>query len=62
MQGVIFGVAHGFYLRARQVLLISASGMLTGIFALRRKTVLPAISPTRGDIFGAVIVRGLPYQ
>jgi uncharacterized protein len=63
MQGILFGAAHGFYLGARQVLLISASGMLVGILVLWRKSLAPAmVFHTWADIFGAVIVRGLPFQ
>jgi CAAX protease family protein len=63
MQGVLFGVAHGFYLGTRQVLLISASGILVGLFVLWRRNLRPAmVFHAWADIFGAVIVRGLPYQ
>lgn len=63
LQGVLFGAAHGFYLGMRQLILISASGILVGMFALWRKNLRPAmVFHTWADIFGAVIVRGLPFQ
>lgn len=63
LQGVVFGVAHGFYLGLRQVLLISASGILVGVLVLWRKNLRPAmVFHSWADIFGAVIVRGLPFQ
>lgn len=63
MQGILFGAAHGFYLGTRQVMLVSASGMLVGILVLWRKSLRPAmVFHTWADIFGAIIVRGLPFQ
>jgi CAAX protease family protein len=62
LQAVIFGVAHGFYLGTRQVIMITASGLLIGIFAQRQKSLRPAmIFHSWADIFGAVVVRGLPF-
>ncbi|HEV2115933.1 MAG TPA: type II CAAX endopeptidase family protein [Terriglobales bacterium] len=63
LQAALFGAAHGFYLGTRQVLLIFASGILIGAFALWRKNLRPAMAfHAWADIFGAVIVRGLPFQ
>jgi membrane protease YdiL (CAAX protease family) len=62
LQAVVFGVAHGFYLGTRQVIMITASGLLIGIFAQSQKSLRPAmIFHSWADIFGAVIVRGLPF-
>lgn len=63
LQAALFGAAHGFYLGTRQVLLIFASGVLIGAFARWRKNLRPAMAfHAWADIFGAVIIRGLPFQ
>lgn len=63
LQAVLFGVAHGFYLGMRQVILIAVSGILIGVFALWRKNLRSAmVFHAWADIFGAILVRGLPFQ
>jgi uncharacterized protein len=63
LQALLFGVGHGFYLGIRQLALITVSGLLIGVFALWRKNLQPAMAfHAWADIFGAVIVRGLPFQ
>lgn len=63
LQAVLFGVAHGFYMGTRQVILIAVSGMLIGVFALWRKNLRSAmVFHAWADIFGAIFVRGLPFQ
>lgn len=63
LQGLLFGVAHAGYLGIRQATLITVSGMLIGGFTMWRRNLRSAmIFHTWADIFGAVIVRGLPFQ
>jgi membrane protease YdiL (CAAX protease family) len=63
LQAALFGVAHGFYLGMRQVTLIAVSGMLIGALALWRQNLRSAmVFHAWADIFGAMIVRGLPFQ
>ena len=62
LQAMIFGMLHGFYLGTRQVIIIAISGLLIGVFAMWRKSLRAAmIFHSWADIFGAILVRGLPF-
>ena len=61
MQAVLFGVGHA-YLGMRQAVLITVSGALLGILAVRLRNIRPLmVTHAWADIFGGLIVRGLPY-
>jgi membrane protease YdiL (CAAX protease family) len=62
LQGILFGAGHA-YLGMRQVVLIAVSGIFLGIFAGRLRNLRP-LMVTHGwaDVFGGVIVHGLPYK
>jgi CAAX protease family protein len=63
LQAILFGVAHAYTLGIRQVIIISASGILIGVFVRWCKSIRPAMAfHAWADIFGAVIVKGLPFQ
>lgn len=63
LQACIFGTCHGYLLDLRQMVIITVSGALIGIVALRRKSLQPGmIFHAWADIFGAAIVRGLPFR
>jgi CAAX protease family protein len=63
LQGVLFGVAHAYLLGIRQVVVIATSGILIGILTSWQRNLRPAmIFHSWADIFGAIIVRGLPFQ
>jgi membrane protease YdiL (CAAX protease family) len=61
LQGVLFGLGHT-YLGSRQVVQITVSGILFGLLALRAKNLRPCmLAHAWADIFGGIIVKGLPY-
>ena len=61
-QAILFGVGHA-YLGMKQVLLIVVSGVLLGVFAARLRNLRPLmITHAWADVFGGVIVHGLPYK
>ena len=63
LQALLFGICHGYLLGYRQMFVITASGVLIGAFTLWRRSILPAVVfHSWADLFGAVIVRGLPFQ
>jgi membrane protease YdiL (CAAX protease family) len=63
LQATLFGIAHAYLLGRRQVIVITASGLLVGMFVLWRGNLRAAmIFHGWADVFGAVIVRGLPFQ
>lgn len=63
LQAILFGISHAFYLGARQVTLITLSGLLIGALSVWRRSLPPAmIFHTWADIFGAAVVRGLPFK
>lgn len=63
LQALLFGVAHAYLLGTRQIILITASGILVGLFVLWRGNLRSAmVFHAWADIFGAAIVRGLPFQ
>ncbi|MGH9535261.1 MAG: CPBP family intramembrane glutamic endopeptidase [Terriglobales bacterium] len=62
IQAVLFGVGHT-YLGTRQVVLIIVSGALLGVFAAWLRNLRPLmITHAWADIFGGIIVHGLPYK
>jgi membrane protease YdiL (CAAX protease family) len=61
LQGTLFGLGHT-YLGLRQVVQITVSGILFGLLAVRAKNLRPCmVAHAWADIFGGIIVRGLPY-
>lgn len=63
LQAVIFGAAHGYAYGIRQMILIVVSGILIGYFVLWQRNLKSAmVFHAWADIFGAVIVRGLPFR
>jgi CAAX protease family protein len=61
LQGILFGLGHT-YLGLRQVVQITVSGILFGLLALKAKKLRPCmVAHAWADIFGGIIVRGLPY-
>ena len=62
LQAILFGIGH-FYLGVRQVVLIVVSGILLGIVASRLRNLRPVmVTHAWADVFGGIIVRGLPYK
>lgn len=62
LQAILFGAGHT-YLGEKQVLLIAASGILLGLFAQWWRNLRPMmVAHAWADIFGGMIVRGLPYR
>lgn len=62
LQGILFGVGHA-YLGTRQVVLIVTSGVLLGIFAAWMRNLRPLmVTHAWADVFGGLIVRGLPFK
>jgi hypothetical protein len=62
LQGILFGLGHT-YLGLRQVVQITVSGILFGLLAVRAKNLRPCrVAHAWADIFGGIIVRGLPYS
>jgi len=63
VQAIIFGAAHGYGFGIRQMILITISGILVGGFVLWRRNLKSAIVfHSWADIFGAVVVKGLPFR
>jgi membrane protease YdiL (CAAX protease family) len=63
LQACVFGTCHGYLLGLRQMVIITVSGALIGIVALWCKSLRPGmIFHAWADIFGAAIVRGLPFR
>ncbi len=61
MQAILFGFGH-VYLGMRQALLIVVSGALLGIFAVRLRNLRPLmVTHAWADVFGGIILRGIPY-
>ena len=61
MQAALFGFGH-VYLGTRQVVLIAVSGALLGIFAAQLRNIRPLmLTHAWADVFGGLIVRGIPY-
>lgn len=61
LQAVLFGLGHT-YLGVRQVVLIVVSGVLFGILAQGLKNLRPLmLAHAWADVFGGLIIRGLPY-
>lgn len=62
LQAILFGFGHA-YLGTRQVLLIIVSGILLGSFAAWLRNLRPLmVTHAWADVFGGVIVHGLPYK
>jgi len=62
LQAILFGVGHA-YLGMRQVVLIVISGVLLGIFAAQLRNIRPLmVTHAWADVFGGLIVHGLPYK
>lgn len=62
IQAILFGFGHA-YLGTRQAVLIMVSGALLGIFAAWLRSLRPVmITHAWADIFGGIIVHGLPYK
>ena len=62
MQAILFAIGHA-YLGVRQVLLIAVSGALLGVFAVRLRNIRPLmVTHAWADVFGGVILHGLPYR
>jgi uncharacterized protein len=62
LQAILFGMGHA-YLGTRQVLLIVVSGILLGSFAAWLRNLRPLmVTHAWADVFGGVIVHGLPYK
>jgi membrane protease YdiL (CAAX protease family) len=62
LQAIIFGAGHA-YLGTRQVVLIVTSGVLLGIFAARLRNLRPLmVTHAWADVFGGVVIHGLPYK
>jgi uncharacterized protein len=62
IQGAVFGLAHPS-LGIKQMIVISISGVMMGCLALLRRSLRPGIvMHAWADIFGGLIVKGLPYK
>ncbi|HTV57550.1 MAG TPA: CPBP family intramembrane glutamic endopeptidase [Verrucomicrobiae bacterium] len=62
LQAILFGVGHA-YLGVRQVVLIIVSGVLLGVFAGWLRNIRPLmVTHAWADVFGGVIIHGLPYK
>lgn len=62
LQAILFGAGH-MYLGMRQVVLIVVSGILLGIFAVWLRNLRPLmVTHAWADVFGGIIVRGIPYK
>lgn len=62
LQAFLFGVGHA-YLGMRQAVLIAVSGIVLGIFAARLRNLRPLmVTHAWADVFGGVLVHGLPYK
>lgn len=61
LQALLFGIGH-MYLGARQATLIVVSGIVLGIFAAWLRNIRPLmVTHAWADVFGGLILRGLPY-
>ena len=61
LQAILFGIGH-VYLGPKQAVLITVSGALLGILAVRLRNLRPLmVTHAWADVFGGLIVRGLPY-
>ncbi|HTV05404.1 MAG TPA: CPBP family intramembrane glutamic endopeptidase [Acidobacteriaceae bacterium] len=62
LQAILFCMGH-IYLGVRQVVLIFVSGILLGIFAAWLRNLRPLmVTHAWADVFGGIIVHGLPYK
>ena len=62
LQAVLFGAAHPL-LGWKQMIVICVSGVLFALLALWRKSLRPGmVAHAWADIFGGMIVKGLPYK
>jgi uncharacterized protein len=62
MQAVLFGAGHSS-LGVKQMVVIAVSGALFGLLAVWRNSLRPGmVAHAWADIFGGIIVRGLPYK
>jgi membrane protease YdiL (CAAX protease family) len=62
LQAVLFGAAHPL-LGAKQMIVIIVSGVLFGVLALWRNSLRPGmVAHAWADIFGGIILHGLPYK
>jgi uncharacterized protein len=62
LQAILFGLGHA-YLGTSQVLLIAVSGILLGCLAAWLRNLRPLmVTHAWADVFGGVIVHGLPYK
>lgn len=62
LQALLFGAGHA-YLGAKQAVLIVLSGVLFGLLAERLRNLRPGmVAHAWADVFGGMIVRGLPYR
>lgn len=62
LQAVLFGAAHPL-LGLKQMIVIIVSGVLFGLLALWRNSLRPGmVAHAWADIFGGIILKGLPYK
>jgi uncharacterized protein len=62
LQAILFAIGHA-YLGTKQVALIVVSGILLGCFAAWLRNLRPLmVTHAWADVFGGVIVHGLPYK
>jgi len=62
LQALLFGMAHPL-LGVKQMIVITVSGILFGVLALWRNSLRPGmVAHAWADIFGGIIVKGLPYR
>ncbi len=62
LQAILFGIGH-IYLGTRQVVLIVVSGILLGGFAAWLRNLRPLmVTHAWADVFGGLIVHGIPYK
>jgi hypothetical protein len=62
IQASLFGLAHPS-LGLKQMIVISVSGGLMGCLAIWRRSLRPGIvTHAWADVFGGLIVKGLPYK
>lgn len=61
LQAIVFGIGHA-YLGMRPVVRIAVAAALLGICAVRIRNLRPLmVTHAWADVFGGVMVRGLPY-
>lgn len=62
LQALLFGIGHA-YLGMRQAVLIMISGVVLGLFAAWFRNIRPLmVTHAWADIFGGILVHGLPFK